>query len=556
MRVNICSLNSQYIHSSLAPWCLLAGIKKYSRGKYSASVIEGTTNEDFDSVFLRFTQNQPQVIGFCVYIWNVKTVLKLVEKIKADFPETLIVLGGPEAGYNAENLLKNTSADFICSGEGEKQFALLLDAVFFRQNFDIDGVCYRKNEKIIISAPRTETDTPPSPYCDEYFKTLNQRITYFEASRGCPYSCAYCLSGKCGTLRHFDIYQVKSDLIKLAKSGTKTVKFVDRTFNANEKRAKEILLFLIENFAQSGDLCFHFEIAGDILSEQLISIFNSAPKGLFQLEIGMQSFNEQTLEYINRRTNTKKLRENIKKLIAPRNIHIHIDLIAGLPKEDYRSFINSFNIGFSLSPDMLQLGFLKLLHGSAMGEDRERFPLEYNSFPPYEVISTPDISKAELDKLRLTENALDKLYNSGRFRRTVEYLLPFFKDAYSLFYSFGEFLNGYPTQIPLDILNGLIFEFFSAADGVDKTVLRDKMVLDRLATNSSGVIPKQLKIEDKNLKTAKKTANEILPKADFIKRSVAIIYSQQKIAVADYTARDKVTGEYTVNLIDFDTKKA
>lgn len=554
MNVNICSINSQYIHASSATWCLLAGIKEYGQSSIKARVTEGTINEPITKNIERVLAHEPKVIGFCCYIWNIEYVLHLVDKIKQMHPKIIIVLGGPEVSYNAKEILQNKNIDFVCSGEGEKQFALLLNAIKNNTSFDIDGVCYKKDGKLILSEPRVETDTPPSPYCDEYFENLNGRISYIETSRGCPFSCAFCLSGKCGSVRFFDIEKAKKDLIKLSNSGTKTIKFVDRTFNANEKRAIEIINFIISNYGVTikKDVCFHFEIAGDILSEEMIRILNSAPLGLFQLEIGMQSFNEQTLRSINRRTDTNKLRENITKLLAARNIHIHIDLIAGLPLEDLESFKKSFNIGFNLFPDMLQLGFLKLLHGSPMRENLEKYPCSFKENPPYEIIETPYITAKELKGLKLTETELDRLWNSGRFRHTVRYLLPFFESAYDMFTKVGEYMSGFKEQIPLDEYTDLCFAFFKNVKGVDSKVLRDKMLLDRLATNSSGVIPKSLKVEDKLLKEVKKMLenNPATSSKKGVRRSVALLYSENKGVYADYKAKNPVTGEYPLQFFD------
>jgi len=329
-------------------------------------------------------------------------------------------------------------------------------------------------------------------------------------------------------------------MVALAKSGTQTIKLVDRTFNANRKRAYELFEFIINNREDFKDVCFHFEIAGDILDDETLNLLKTAPIGAIQFEIGLQSFNAKTLEAINRKTNINVLKQNIMKVLETFNIHTHIDLIAGLPFEDWESIIESFNTAFNLKPHMLQFGFLKILHGSPMGENRDDFPCEFSKNPPYEVTETPWLSKEELISLHKAESALDRIYNSGRFRRTLDYLLNFYT-PFELFYEFGK--ESYGKKLSLDEYTTLMFEFFSKNKKVDLKVLRDVMVCDRLATNSSGVIPKVLQIKDENLKKIKSR----VPKSIGLKRSFAILYSENAFVYVDYTNKNPITGEYHLN---------
>lgn len=561
MKTIICCINSKYIHSSLAPWCLLAGVKAYCDNNYSSftKVIEGTINEDENKIIKRLVDEKPDVIGFCTYIWNVDTVKYIITKIKSDYPNIKIILGGPEVSYNAAELLyENGNIDYIVSGEGEKPFAMLLNAIFNNtappQNY---GICYKKQNSIFLSEPYVSDDEPVSPYCDEYFNSLKGRIAYIETSRGCPYSCAFCLSGRCGKARFFNIENAKQNILKLANSGTKTIKFVDRTFNANKKRAKEIISFIIENYASSipKGVCFHFEIAGDILDRETIDLLSCAPKGSIQLEIGLQSFNENTLSYINRKTNTAKLKSNIKKLIAQRNIHIHIDLIAGLPLEDINSFRDSFNIAFSLCPDMLQLGFLKLLFGAPMRENKEEFPCVYSGKPPYEVISTPWLSENDVEVLKRIEDALERLYNSHRFTRTLDYVFFTLSETpFDFFYSFSDFIKEENLDgISLDGYTKLLFSFLSEKSRIDKEILRDKIVCDRLSSIKAGVLPDYLKIQDSNYKKIRNALNELVGMCKNGRRGMAVLYSENAVVYTDYESKDVVTGEYRLNYVSFDT---
>ena len=401
MNLIIGCLNSKYIHASLSPWCLLVGVREFGKSDVNATVVESTINADLDE--LSESVNAADVYAFSCYIWNIEQTLYVCRKLKEKH-DCKIVLGGPEVAYRASDILeKYDFADFVLSGEGEFNFPKLIDALHSASSFyTVDGLTFRENGKIVSIPEMVYTDTPPSPYCREFFDNLNSRICYIETSRGCPYRCAFCLSGRCGNLRYFDMDMVKENIILLSNSGTKTVKFVDRTFNANYKRANEIFQFIKDNYGTKipVGVCFHFEIAGDILHEETLKILSEMPHRSVQLEIGMQSFNEQTLRLINRKTDIKKLIKNIKTLLSFNNMHIHIDLIAGLTGENFESFKNSFNTGYNLHAHMLQMGFLKLLYGSDMRENSDKYPCEYSDKPPYEVTSTPWLTAAEILKLK------------------------------------------------------------------------------------------------------------------------------------------------------------
>lgn len=548
MKAVICCLNSKYIHSSLAPWCLLAGVKLYSTNIF-CKVIEGTINEEISAVAERVLAEKADVVGFCCYIWNITKVKLLASVVKQKSPQTVVVFGGPEVSYNATQVLSEFSdCDYVLSGEGEYPFAMLLNALDKGTEIsDVEGLCYRENGKVVEKPPFVSKEQPPSPYTDEYFENLHGRIAYFETSRGCPYSCAFCLSGRCGNARFFDLEKSKELLLKLCNSGTKTVKFVDRTFNANRERAKDLWRFVIENYGKAIPLgvCCHFEIAGDILDDESIELLNSAPIGSIQLEIGMQSFNEQTLKAINRKTDTERLKQNILRLTKPQNIHIHIDLIAGLPFEDLESFRQSFNTAYNLKPNMLQLGFLKLLHGSAMREQPEKFSCTYNATPPYEVTSTPWLSGQDLKEITFVEDALERLYNSGRFEYTLELLLNSIKTSpYMLFKSFAESLPDETVNIPLDKYTEYLYTYFSKA--VDKNALRDAIIKDRISSNSTGVLPKFLRVEDENLKKYRRYLNSIPETAEKsgVKRGIAILYFENAVIYADYENQNPVTKKY------------
>lgn len=546
MKVIIACLDSKYVHASLSPWCLLAGVREFAKNNYDITVIESTINGNTLSFADKITGENPDVVAFSCYIWNITKTLEICRIIK-DNINCRIVLGGPEVSYRPSDILnKYEFVDYVLSGEGGWVFPEFLDNL----NGDLSsvaGVSFRQNGDIISVPEKEYSDTPPSPYTEEFFENLNGRITYIESSRGCPYRCAFCLSGRCSKLRFFDIERVKNDILKLSKSGTQTVKFVDRTFNANAERANEILFFIKENYGREipDNVCFHFEIAGDILKESTLEILSSMPCGAVQLEIGMQSFNEETLKLINRRTDTAKLTENIRKLIAFKNMHIHIDLIAGLTGEDLESFANGFNAAYSLKAHMLQLGFLKLLHGADMRENKEKYPCTFSFEPPYEVTSTPWLSADEITMLKKCEDAVDRLYNSGRFLFTLDYLIENVGiKPFDLFNEFGNSVNG--SKMRLSEYAEKVYEFFS--DKCDKEILREKILCDLLCCSSSVQIPEVLKIKDPLYKQVKKHFIENVD--NNIK--TAILYSEKKIFAVNQSKEKNLHNRYEGEYYDVD----
>lgn len=538
MKVIISCLNSKYVHASLAPWCLLSGVKTFGKNDYDIKIFESTINANLHDFAQKIISENPQVISFSCYIWNITQTLEICKEIKENL-DCKIVLGGPEVAYRSKDILeKYDYIDFVLAGEGEWSFPLFLDNI--NENLaSVDGLTYRQNSEIIINPEKEYTDTPPSPYSAEFYENLKGRIAYIETSRGCPYRCAFCLSGRCSKLRFFDLEQVKKDVINLANSGTQTLKFVDRTFNANSKRANEILLFIKENYGAKipESVCFHFEIAGDILTEETLEILSQMPKGAVQLEIGMQSFNEETLKTINRKTNTEKLIKNIERLLQMGNMHIHIDLIAGLTGEDLESFKNSFNTGYSLKAHMLQMGFLKLLYGADMRENPDDFPCEYSKEPPYEVVSTPWISDDEMKMLKKCEDAVDRLYNSGRFLFTLDYLIDEIGiSPFDLFNDFGNCVDG--TNMRLSDYAVKVYKYFK--NQCDEQILREKILCDLLSCSSSVQIPEIFKIRDPLYKKVKKYFIENVDK----NIKIAILYSTQQVYTVNQNTEKDFHGRY------------
>ena len=550
MKVLINCLNSKFIHASLAPWCLYSGVKNFCKNQVDVKVIESTINNDISYHIDKIIKENPDIVSFSTYIWNVEKTFEICKEVKKQLNCTILV-GGPEVSYRAKNVLsENEFIDYVLCGEGEETFPEFIDKFHSNNHFDVAGLCYRHNGEIIENPEKEYTGTPPTPYCDEFYDNLKGRISYIESSRGCPFRCAFCLSGRCSKLRFFDMELVKKEILDLSVSGTQTIKFVDRTFNANAERANEIYSFIIENYGKKipQGVCFHFEIAGDILKESTMKILESAPKGAIQLEIGMQTFNEDTLRAINRTTNTEKLINNIKRLISFENMHIHIDLIAGLVNEDMKSFERSFNIGYGLKADMLQMGFLKLLYGAEMRENPQKFPCTFTENPPYEVTETPWLSRHDVKSLKKCEDALERLYNSGRFILTLDYLIDECNfEPFKLFMEFGKAVDG--TNMRLSEYAEKLYNFFK--NRVEKDLLREKIVCDLLSCASGVQLPDCLKVKDKRYKQIKKLFQE----NSHHKYQIAILYKTEQVFVVNQsTPKDKkgrYKGEY-YNFSEFD----
>ena len=544
----LCVLNAKYVHAAPAPYCLAAGVSAFAPD-ISVAVCEGTVNEGQDVVLARLLGHEAQVLTFSCYIWNITETLALCAAIKAARPQTVLVLGGPEVSYRAKDvLLHNACVDYILAGEGEESVPALLSALQTGQKpKDIAGLCCRTENGVQISAPAVLKGTPPTPYTGAYKNAIGGRIAYLETSRGCPYACAFCLSGACGAPRYFALDGVYENILALATSGTQTVKLVDRTFNANARHANAILRFILAHYGKEipDTVCFHFEIAGDILTQEMLDILKSAPRGAFQLEIGIQSLSEKTLLAVRRKTDTARLLQNLRALIAMRNMHIHIDLIAGLPQEDLAGFIDGFNRAYALGADMLQMGFLKRLSGSAMANEPQAFPMQCAPTPPYEVQETPWLCAADIAALKSAEDALERLYNSGRFIKTLEYVLNATGlTPYALFAAVG----AAAPKTTLDAYIAQIQACFTALAGVNVALLRDAMVEDVLTATSLGKLPAALRVPDERLKQAVRAFAEnphTAPRPG-VKRAVALLYGCKSMAFVDYTQKDAATGRYTL----------
>ncbi|MBQ5390662.1 MAG: DUF4080 domain-containing protein [Clostridia bacterium] len=553
MDVLILALNSKYIHSSLAPWYLQSAIRDLA---VDSLVLEHTINEKCEDILADVLVHKPKIFALSVYIWNVKMAYVLAKQIKVSLPTTKIIFGGPEVGYNPEEVLtKCPSVDYVIGGEGEEPFLALCKHLLLRDVCGWKGISRRYEKKIFVSEPYIGTGTPKSPYTDRYFHALQGRIAYFESSRGCPYSCAYCLSGRCEGMRFFDMTYVKENLLKLAACGTKTVKFVDRTFNADRRRALEILVFIASESGRSfpADVSFHFELSGDLIDDEMIRFMQTVPPGLFQFEIGIQSFYPDTIRAIHRKTDSETLKRRIRQLVAVGNAHIHTDLIAGLPYEGYEDFKNSFDVAYALGADMLQLGFLKILHGTELEMRAGEYGLVFADTPPYAVHETPWLSRNDFEKLKIVETAVDRLHNSGRFRRTLALCISRFPRAFDFFAEAGVAIC---DQKSLDALTDSLYHFLCEQLPDMAEEIRDVMVCDRLATNSSKTLPRSLYRADPDILSVRKHLNADTKTAEKsqVRRSIALLYHSRQAVYVDYVHKNH-RGEHMLNLISLEKIK-
>ncbi|MHC1694269.1 MAG: DUF4080 domain-containing protein [Eubacteriales bacterium] len=546
----ITAINTKYIHTSLSPWYLAAGIKLHGKDEHDIHIHEANIKQDSVDIVRAVLSHSPDAAAFSCYIWNIEKVRDITSEIKRISPSTVIILGGPEVSYNTREVLDTLpQVDYVIAGEGELPLAVLLDCL--DEGVDVPdgyGISHRKGGEVIVQSIYKTSLEPPSPYSEDCLRTLKGRIAYLETSRGCPFSCAFCLSGREDHVRFFGMDRVKNDILLLLSSGARVIKLVDRTFNCNPSRACEILEYIIAVCRDTDYLTFHLEVAADLFDEATLSLLEKAPAGLFQIEAGVQSFNERSLHAVDRRTDLSAVCYNLKRIISSGHIHVHTDLIAGLPYEDMDSFASSFERLFSLRPHMLQLGFLKLLHGARIRRDAHDFGYEYSAHPPYEIMSSASISQGELDRLRLAEDALERLYNSRRFLHTVEYVLSVgYTSPLRLFLEAGQ-AAGDCHGISLDAYTQIILEHFSSVKGVHKERLRDEMVCDRLRTDPSGRLPDCLKRADPMLGKLKRAA-----RTRGAKLGVALLYSGgTRAAIAHYDSFDKVDGRWRLEILNPD----
>ncbi|MEG0614995.1 MAG: B12-binding domain-containing radical SAM protein [Oscillospiraceae bacterium] len=446
MKTILLAINAKYIHTNLAIRDLKAFVEQKSN--FEIELVEHTINNYLTDIFEDIYKKSPDFIGISCYIWNFEIVKKLVNLLKIVMPNVKIMLGGPEVSYNSADILAEIPVDFVICGEGERSFLELLNSLEFgTPTLDkISALSYKNNGEILVNPHKNAIKLGEIPFPYTNFDELKNKIIYYEASRGCPFSCQYCLSSIEKGVRFAPIQKVKEELRTFLKNNVKQVKFVDRTFNANKKFATDIINFLILN--DNSVTNFHFEVAADLLDDEMISLLKTARTGLFQLEIGVQSTNLQTLNAIQRHSDFGWISHCVEEIKSSNNIHIHLDLITGLPFEDYFSFKKSFNDVHKLAPHQLQLGFLKLLKGSGMENLCQKFEIKYSPYAPYEVLSTHCLPFSDVLKLKKIEEMTDLYYNSNRFENSRKFLLNLYDLPFDFYEKLAEFCEEFPENSP------------------------------------------------------------------------------------------------------------
>ena len=479
MKILLAACNAKYIHSNLAVYNLRAYAEDYRK---NIILKEYTINQQKDEILRDIYLEKPDVICFSCYIWNISFVKEIAEDLKKILPDSVFWAGGPEVSFDAEDFLKKNPGFFgVMVGEGEETFRELCRFYVDKKGSleEIPGIAFGFGEKIRHNGWREIMDLSNVPFAYEDMEDFRNKIVYYESSRGCPFSCSYCLSSVDKKLRFRNFDLVKKELQFFIDRKVPQVKFVDRTFNCKHSHAMEIWKYILEH--DNGITNFHFEISADLLKEEELSLMEKMRPGLIQLEIGVQSTNPETIKAIRRTMDFKKLSEIVDRIHCFENIHQHLDLIAGLPYENYESFRNSFNQVYALKPEQLQLGFLKVLKGSLMKEMAEEYGIIHKEKEPYEVLSTKWLSYGEILKLKTVESMVEVYYNSGQFQNILNYMESFFEDAFSLYEELGKFYEekGYHSISHSRMRRyEILLEFLEQRQEISREKAVDAMLLD------------------------------------------------------------------------------
>lgn len=480
MKILLAACNAKYIHSNLAVYDLQAYASDYAD---HIVLKEYTINQQKDDIMRDIYLEHPDVVCVSCYIWNLSFVKELMADLIKILPGADFWAGGPEVSYDAEKFLtENSEFKGVMVGEGEETFKELAGYYVEKNPQDLKnmtGICYRDGDQIIHNGWRQIMDLSSIPFIYKDLSEFKNRIIYYESSRGCPFSCSYCLSSIDKKLRFRDTETVKKELQFFIDNKVPQVKFVDRTFNCKHDHAMAIWKYINEH--DNGVTNFHFEISADLLREEELQEMSTMRPGLIQLEIGVQSTNPDTIKAIHRTMDFEKLKGIVDRIHSFGNIHQHLDLIAGLPYEDYDSFRHSFNDVYALKPQQLQLGFLKVLKGSHMMEMCKEYGIVYKTQEPYEVLSTKWLDYDHVLKLKTVENMVEVYYNSGQFQNTLEYLEKFFPDAFSIYERLGSFYmeKGYGDVSHTRMRRyEILLEFLEDVPEISMDQVKDQMVYD------------------------------------------------------------------------------
>ena len=544
MKILLAACNAKYIHSNLAVYDLQAYAAEFAD---HIVLKEYTINQQKDDIMRDIYLEHPDVVCVSCYIWNVSFVKELMADLTKILPDADFWAGGPEVSYDAEKFLtENPEFKGVMVGEGEETFRELA-GYYVEKNpqdlKDMTGICYKDGEKIIHNGWRQIMDLSSIPFIYKDLSDFKNRIIYYESSRGCPFSCSYCLSSIDKKLRFRDTEMVKKELQFFIDNKVPQVKFVDRTFNCKHDHAMAIWKYINEH--DNGVTNFHFEISADLLREEELQEMSTMRPGLIQLEIGVQSTNPDTIKAIHRTMDFEKLKGIVDRIHSFGNIHQHLDLIAGLPYEDYDSFRHSFNDVYALKPQQLQLGFLKVLKGSHMMEMCQEYGIVYKTREPYEVLSTKWLDYDHVLKLKTVENMVEVYYNSGQFQNTLEYLEGFFPDAFSIYERLGNFYmeKGYGDVSHTRMRRyEILLEFLEDVSEISMDQVKDQMVYDLY-------LRENLKSRPGFARDQKPFERQIW---DFRKREKVAknahveVFADGKVLLFDYADRDPLTNNARV----------
>ncbi|MDB1939291.1 B12-binding domain-containing radical SAM protein [Clostridium tertium] len=487
MKILLTAINSKFVHSNLAVRYLRAFTKDMN---YDCKIREFSINDRDEKILEEIIKERPNVVAFSTYIWNIEIIKRLSNLIKLVDEDIEILYGGPEVSYDSQNILKELNGEYIIEGEGEKTYREFVEYKLGEREINsIRSLYYKVDGEVISNGKRPLMNMNELIFPYEEDENLDNKIVYYEASRGCPFNCKYCLSSTTHGVRFLDIDRVKQELKYFIDKEVRLVKFVDRTFNCNHKFTMAIWEFLIN---QDTKAQFHFEISADILKKSELELLKKAPKDRFQFEVGVQTTNDDVLNRINRFVNFSDIKEKVEELIQIRNIKQHLDLIAGLPGEDYNSFKNSFNDVYSISPEEIQLGFLKLLRGSSMREEAEEYGMKYSPYPPYEILKTKDISYDELIKLKKVEEMVDKYYNSQKFDNIIKYLVNKFDTPFDFYYTLGTYFDSkgyFDRNIGNSEYYRVFLDFNMEILKGDNSILKEILKFDYLRFNKKRGMP-------------------------------------------------------------------
>ena len=539
MKILLVACNAKYIHSNLAVYDLQAYASDYAD---HIVLKEYTINQQKDDIMRDIYLEHPDVVCVSCYIWNLSFVKELMADLIKILPGADFWAGGPEVSYDAEKFLtENSEFKGVMVGEGEETFKELAGYYVEKnpQNLkDMTGICYRDGDQIIHNGWRQIMDLSSIPFIYKDLSEFKNRIIYYESSRGCPFSCSYCLSSIDKKLRFRDTETVKKELQFFIDNKVPQVKFVDRTFNCKHDHAMAIWKYINEH--DNGVTNFHFEISADLLREEELQEMSTMRPGLIQLEIGVQSTNLDTIKAIHRTMDFEKLKGIVDRIHSFGNIHQHLDLIAGLPYEDYDSFRHSFNDVYALKPQQLQLGFLKVLKGSHMMEMCKEYGIVYKTQEPYEVLSTKWLDYDHVLKLKTVENMVEVYYNSGQFQNTLEYLENFFPDAFSIYERLGNFYmeKGYGDISHTRMRRyEILLEFLEDVPEISMDQVKDQMVYDLYLRENLKSRPGFARDQ----KPFERQVWDFRKREKVAKNAHVEVFADGKVLLFDYADRDPLT---------------